>query len=107
MAHAAPNKSAEEIAEARRKAHQLCQAYLVVFGSSEARTDAQKLVMKDLEHRGYLHRPIFVRDEQGDISATRAAFADGMRSMVLQIQEFIRSALASDDPQPKPKSIRT
>lgn len=77
-------------AEASKDFRALCSAYRQVFGVEGRRTDAQTLVWKDLEVRGYLRKPIFVPID-GKLDPLRAAWADGARGYFLQIDEFLRS----------------
>lgn len=89
-----PHQSREEKAAARAAAQpsykRLCSAYLEVFGRDEMRTPAQKLVMQNMEYRGYIHRTTMVPTREGIVQQEKMEHAEGQRSFVLETKNFIR-----------------
>lgn len=83
--------------EAQEKQRLVFIAYAQVFGKDDAsRTPAQRLVMADIRARGYVDRPLFVPDANGNVCAIRAAQTEGRRLSVLEIEDFIRRASAPE-----------
>jgi hypothetical protein len=79
-------------AEAQMRAERLCLAYARVFGQDDAnRSEDQRLVMADFEHRGYINRSTMVPDTS----------AEGQRIFVLNTKELIRRAKVTAK-KPKP-----
>jgi len=87
----------EDEARRERERQRLLNAYVAVFGSSEhTRTDAQKLVMADMESRAYFHRTHLVDiSKDGHSDAQFNASAEGQRLFMLNTQALIRSGTAS------------
>jgi hypothetical protein len=89
-------------AEARAKAERLCLAYARVLGQDDAnRTEDQRLVMADFEHRGYINRSTMVPDQGGGQCEHRITSAEGQRIFVLNTKELIRRANVTAQ-KPKP-----
>ena len=69
----------------------VAKAYRDVFGAPPSvgapdnRSEAQKLVWKDLEIAGYFRMNAFLSDKNGALCPLRGAFADGRRSLFLYI----------------------
>lgn len=98
------NSTTPQQQEAQEQARLLAIAYLTVFGrDDEHRTDAQRMVMADMKHRGYVNRPIFVPDGNGQVCPIRAAQTEGRRLAVLEVEDFIRRASATEKPKPTVK----
>lgn len=88
--------------EAQDKQRLVLLAYAQVFGADDAkRTPAQRLVMADMRARGYVDRPLFVPDANGHVCPIRAAQTEGRRLSVLEVEDFIRRASATET-KPKP-----
>lgn len=103
MAEALPAPSTA-LSEQRERLRKRKAAFREVFGTATGRTIAQAIVMEHLEATCYMRRPIFVADQSGGVQSERAAFADGRRSVVLEINDLLA---ASDDlSEKKPKTKR-
>jgi hypothetical protein len=89
-------------AEAQMRAERLCLAYARVFGQDDAnRSEDQRLVMADFEHRGYINRSTMVPDTTGGQCEHRITSAEGQRIFVLNTKELIRRAKVTAK-KPKP-----
>jgi hypothetical protein len=93
----------EETNENKERYEKLLLAYARVFGQDGKRTEAQELVMKDMEYRGYIHTPTIVANKYGMVQDIKMECAEGMRIFVLETKNFIRRATAPDKPKPKVK----
>jgi len=82
-------------------------AYARVFGVEGKRTEAQKLVLRDMRARGYVSRSIFVPDAAGAVCPIKAAITEGRRLSVLEVESFIRAVTASEKPKPTVKKGKT
>jgi hypothetical protein len=93
-------------AEAQARQERLCTAYARVFGQDptpgqpDTRSEDQRLVMADMEHRGYLHRSTIVPSQSGDVSALRMEASEGQRIFVLNTKALIRGAKLPERKQP-------
>jgi hypothetical protein len=86
----------------------LALAYAVVFGrDAEHRTEAQKLVMEDMERRGYLHRSTAVPMPSGEVQPLKMELAEGCRIFMLDTQRLISRATLAGQTKQKPKTKRT
>lgn len=102
--HQPRNKSSVNSVESifRRK----CAAYLAVFGRDGERTPAQKIVMDDMEARGYIHQSTMVPNKEGIVQDMKMEAAEGMRIHVLQTKNLIRlgyEASIAESSKRKPK----
>ena len=89
-----PNKvTAVQLAALARA--KLNDHYRDVFGAEGRRNVSQEAVWRDLTSACYLHRPVFQADKDGKIDALKAAYTDGMRSVLLYVQENISSESAT------------
>lgn len=94
--------------EAQEKTRQLWLAYAQVFGrDDEHRTPAQRMVIADMRARGYVDRPIFVPDANGQVCPIRAAQTEGRRLSILEVEDFIRRASAVEKPKPTVKGKKS
>lgn len=84
-----------------RERLRLLGAYISVFGSSDAtRTDAQRLVLADMESRAYFHKTTLVATgKDGHSDAQFNASAEGQRLFMLNTHALIKAgqlALTTD-----------
>jgi hypothetical protein len=89
--------------EAQKNTRRITQAYRSVFGSPDARTEAQKIVMEDMRRRGHVNSRIFVLGPDHTLCPLRAAWADGARGFVLETIQLIEVSITEDKPKPKVK----
>lgn len=93
-------------AEAQARHERLCLAYARVFGQDPApgendtRSEDQKLVMSDMEFRGYIHRSTMVPDQAGQQCEHRITSAEGQRIFVLNTKALIRGAKLPERKKP-------
>lgn len=92
----------EEDKKRERSQAKLLRSYAEVFGTEDKkRTPAQKLVMADMEHRGYIHRTTLVATgKDGHSDAQFNASAEGQRLFMLNTKTLIQlgaKALTQDD----------
>lgn len=92
-------------AEAQARYERLCLAYARVFGQDGARSEDQRLVMEDMEARGYVHRSTMVPCGDGHVDTPKMECAEGMRIFVLNTKTLIRGAVPSEKKQ-KPVTKR-
>lgn len=87
----------EEDKQRERERRRLLGAYIAVFGSSEAtRTDAQRLVMTDMESRAYFYRTTLVAaSKDGHSDDQFNASAEGQRLFMLNTIALIRAGAAT------------
>jgi hypothetical protein len=79
-----------------RERARLLHAYVQVLGTSDAtRTEAQRIVWADMEHRGYIHRTTLVATgKDGHSDAQFNASAEGQRLFMLNTANLLRAAVA-------------
>jgi hypothetical protein len=84
----------------------LALAYATVFGRDDAhRTEAQRLVMQDMERRGYLHRSTAIPLPSGEVQTVKMEIAEGMRIFLLDTLSLIsRAKPGKQKPKPKVKT---
>lgn len=71
----------------------LVLAYATVFGRDEEhRTEAQRLVMQDMERRGYLYRSTAVPLATGEVQTVKMEIAEGCRIFLLDTLNLISRA---------------
>lgn len=97
-----PTREPSEDDKKRERAQaKLLRSYAEVFGTDKKRTEAQKLVMADMEHRGYIHRTTLVATgKDGHSDAQFNASAEGQRLFMLNTKTLIQigaKALTKDD----------
>jgi hypothetical protein len=86
----------------------LALAYAAVFGRDEEhRTEEQRLVMADMERRGYLRRSTAVALPSGEVSPVKMEIAEGMRIFLLDTLSFIDRANRLGEKKHKPNTKRT
>lgn len=79
----------------------LCLAYARLFGQDDgARSEDQKLVMADMEHRGYINRSTMIPDAGGGQCEHRITSAEGQRIFVLNTKALIRGAKLTEKKKP-------
>lgn len=99
-----PDQQPKEAAPADR----LALAYATVFGrDNEHRTEAQRLVMTDMERRGYLYRSTAIPIATGAVQPVKMEIAEGMRIFLLDTIDLISRASRLGQPKQKPKARRT
>jgi hypothetical protein len=97
--------STEQPTKEQTAGDKLALAYAQVLGRDpEHRTDAQKLVMDDMERRGYLHRSTAVPLQSGQVSPVKMEIAEGMRIFLLDTLAFLARAQRLGQVKPKPKT---
>src|SRR5574343_468533 len=92
-------KSTEEVSRERR----LLLAYAKVFGTDGKRTEAQQIVWDSLCHMCYEDRPTWNADKAGALSTTKMEVCEGMRTVLINIKDFLRRAVAPEKPKPNVK----
>lgn len=71
----------------------LALAYAQVLGRDDAhRTEAQRLVMQDMERRGYLYRSTAVPLASGEVQTVKMEIAEGCRIFLLDTLNLISRA---------------
>lgn len=93
-------RSPEETPEAVARRERLCLAYARVLGQDGQRSEDQRLVMEDMEHRGYIHRTTIVPLPDGSVSRERVECSEGQRIFVLNTKQLIRGAKLSEKKKP-------
>lgn len=79
----------------------LISAYETVFGCDGRRTDAQKLVMADLEMHCFFNDGTANQNPKtGDVDAIAMAWAEGKRKALLEIKKILKYAA---NPTPLPQ----
>jgi hypothetical protein len=71
------------------KDHQnkILKAYRAVFGQDGKRTEAQRIVIADIESQGGIWRNAWIPTDKGDLDPYRSAIAEGKRIFAIrQIQ---------------------
>lgn len=97
-----PTQAAQAQREAQEKFDRLCLAYARLFGEEGKRSEDQRLVIADFEHRGYINRSTMVPAQDGTQCEHRITSAEGQRIFVLNTKELIRRAGVSERKR-KPK----
>lgn len=101
-----PSEDEKRIARERAR---LLASYAAVFGTSDTtRSEAQRVVWADMEHRGYIYRTTLIATgKDGHSDAQFNASAEGQRLFMLNTANLLRAAVAdsakADGDEPKPK----
>jgi len=102
------SKEPSEIEKHQAAQKRLDRAYAALFGADPAkRTEDQRLVWADMQHRGYIHRTTLIPDGEGKLESIRVEAAEGMRLFQLQTQDKITRATAPVSEKPKRKTIKS
>lgn len=81
----------------------LALAYATVFGKDDThRTEAQRLVMADMEKRGYLRRSTAVPLPSGEVQTVKMEIAEGCRIFLLDTLNLISRAKPGPSKKTKP-----
>jgi len=81
---------------------ELAYAYEDVFGREGKRSVSQQKVWDDLMETSYYARTTFVQNPRtGEVNINRGLLAEGRRSLILDIMDYLKMAV--NPPQPKPK----
>lgn len=92
----------------QKHADKVALAYAQVLGrDDEHRTEAQRLVMADMERRGYLRRSTAVPLASGEVSPIKMEIAEGCRIFLLDTLSQIERAKRLGTIKQKPKAQRT
>lgn len=98
----------EQKPEEGTHAEKLALAYAMVFGrDNEHRTEAQRMVWADMEHRGYLYRSTAVPLVTGEVLPVKMEVAEGMRIFLLDTIKHISRAVSLGVKKKKPNTKRT
>jgi hypothetical protein len=100
---------ADEKPQEATAVEKLAHAYAVVFGrDDEHRTDAQRMVWQDMEHRGYIHRSTAVALPDQSVLPCKMEIAEGCRIFQLDTQRHIHRAKSLGTvKKPKNKILRS
>ena len=111
MPHAPQETPSDTIERNRREAARIRKAFRDTFGSADGKfqpTEAGRIILATLHASSASHLPSFRPSADGSYCPIAAAFRDGRKSLLLEIDanRNVPPDTGEEDPEPKPRARR-